>query len=157
MSRKATEIDPVKMPSPIRELSWAIIAIVLLILTYAATENTGGGINICGYNLTVPCYFRMVFHLPCPSCGLTRSMVAALHLNIAEAWRQNWAGIWVIIGWLLFILWRARRAVLLWRGKELVFLAEKDLWGKIGIIYSVIFSLLTIGNWISKVMMVPLS
>ena len=33
------------------------------------------------------CGFRRAFHVPCPTCGLTRSIVLFLHGNFSSAWR----------------------------------------------------------------------
>lgn len=47
------------------------------------------------------CLFRRVFGLPCPTCGLTRSTVAAGHLRVRESVAYHPLGIPVLIGmWL---------------------------------------------------------
>lgn len=40
-----------------------------------------------------PCYFHELTGLSCPTCGMTRSLHAALHLDLAEAIRYHWMGI----------------------------------------------------------------
>ena len=32
------------------------------------------------------CLFRTIFHIPCPGCGMTHALLAALRLDWAEAW-----------------------------------------------------------------------
>jgi hypothetical protein len=53
-----------------------VFAAVSLVL--AAVLPTGG--------LGVPlCYFRALFHLPCPGCGLSRSFASITHLRLGDA------------------------------------------------------------------------
>ena len=35
--------------------------------------------------LKVPCFFLMLFHIPCPGCGITRAFISLLKLNIKDA------------------------------------------------------------------------
>ncbi len=39
-------------------------------------------------DLTV-CPLKLVWHIPCPACGITRATLLALHSNIAEAIQLN--------------------------------------------------------------------
>ncbi len=106
------------------------------------------GVEVFGVPVYAPCAFYVVFHHPCPSCGLTRAMIAALHLDIVQSLRFNWAGIWVIIGWIVLIGWRMQRFILRRHDNIIRLEHYRDLWGRIGIIYTVIFAVLIIGNWI---------
>jgi hypothetical protein len=112
------------------------------------TSNIQDGVQAFGVPINAPCAFYVVFHRPCPSCGLTRAMVAALHLDVVQSLGFNWAGVWVIIGWLALIGWRFWRYLVCRRGDLLAFERTRELWGRIGIIYTIIFAVLTVGNWI---------
>ena len=101
-----------------------------------------------GIEVSAPCVFYLTFHAPCPSCGITRAMVAALHLDLGESLQFHWAGIWVIMGWLSLIAWLVLRAVLSIKGDVVKFQSFRVLWGRLGIYYALIFALLTVGNWI---------
>lgn len=52
-------------------------------LTFAALQPEGGWLPfpVCG--------FRALSGLPCPGCGLTRSLTALLHLDFGAAWSWN--------------------------------------------------------------------
>ena len=139
---------PKKQISQRRELCWAIILLILLIVSVIFTANIPAGVEMFGVPVYAPCAFYLVFHHPCPSCGLTRAMVAALHLDVTQSLRFNWAGIWVIIGWIVLIGWRLQRFVLRRCNNLLVVERYRNIWGRIGIIYTLIFAALTAGNWI---------
>jgi len=103
-----------------------------------------------GIEINIPCAFYLTFHVPCPSCGITRAMVAALHLDLDESLRFHWAGIWGIIGWLSLTVWLVLRARLSIRGDLAKFQSFRVLWGRFGVYYAIIFALLTVGNWIHQ-------
>lgn len=50
------------------------------------------------------CVFRAVTGVPCPLCGMTTSVVATLHLRIADALAANPAGILAVLVALLLVL-----------------------------------------------------
>ncbi len=35
------------------------------------------------------CFYRRYLQIPCPGCGMTRAMIAALRMDFAEAFRQH--------------------------------------------------------------------
>ena len=51
-----------------------------------------GGIYALWWNFTgigIPCLIHMIFHVKCPGCGMTRAVIAALHLRFTEAFQYN--------------------------------------------------------------------
>ena len=40
-------------------------------------------------HIIYPCVFRLVTHLDCPGCGMTRSLYSLLHLDFWQAFRYN--------------------------------------------------------------------
>ena len=38
----------------------------------------------------IPCLFWYLTGKPCPGCGMTRAMIAAFHLDFAEAFHHHW-------------------------------------------------------------------
>jgi hypothetical protein len=89
---------------------------LLFQLAAAATllRATEDGVSVAGIPLGGACLFRRLTGLPCPTCGMTRSVVLSLHGHLAAALRVNPAGIcWVlavaaIAAALLWLGWRQR-------------------------------------------------
>ena len=44
---------------------------------------------LCILVLHPPCLWQHFFHIPCPACGMTRAWLAALHLDLAAAFRYH--------------------------------------------------------------------
>ncbi len=80
----------------------ACFAIVALVLSFFL-PNDGIGVTIC--------WFKRYFELPCPGCGLTRSVTCISHLEFGKAWDYH------PFGPLIYALFVAN-AVLLWVSKE---------------------------------------
>jgi hypothetical protein len=57
---------------------------------------------VLGRAITWVCALRARFGLPCPTCGLTRSVVMSLHGEFAAAWRMAPAGPVVVVGMIAF-------------------------------------------------------
>ena len=41
------------------------------------------------YFLDIRCFFKLLFNIPCPGCGMTRAYISLLHLDLAAAFRLN--------------------------------------------------------------------
>lgn len=41
------------------------------------------------YSLNIPCLFLSVFNIPCAGCGITRSYLSLLDLDITKAFEHN--------------------------------------------------------------------
>jgi|SRR6185312_513964 len=59
-------------------------------------------VSVLGHPIMWVCAFRSRFGLPCPTCGLTRSVVMSLHGEFAQAWRIAPAGPVAVVGLLAF-------------------------------------------------------
>lgn len=44
-------------------------------------------------NITIPCFFKYITNIPCPGCGLTRSILSILNLDLISAIKYNILGI----------------------------------------------------------------
>jgi Protein of unknown function (DUF2752) len=67
------------------------------------------------------CAFRARFGIPCPSCGMTRAVVMALHGNLSGAIAMNPAGPVLVFTMLYFsaaMLWLSVRQSLGWRSES---------------------------------------
>jgi hypothetical protein len=55
-----------------------------------------------GHRVLLECGLRARYGLPCPTCGMTRSVVMALHGDWAAAWGMAPGGVAAVAGILLF-------------------------------------------------------
>ena len=69
----------------------AVSSLVLLIALAQLSPDARGFGTHQGFRLP-PCPFLTLTHVPCPSCGLTTSVVHLLHGGIRAAWRTHLAG-----------------------------------------------------------------
>ncbi len=61
-------------------------------------------VYLAGRALDLQCAFRAATGLPCPTCGLTRSVVMTLHGDFARAWNMAPAGPAAVAGLAAFAL-----------------------------------------------------
>jgi hypothetical protein len=71
-----------------------------------------------GASLGGLCWFRGVFHIDCPFCGMTRSFVALAHGDVAAALRFHPAGPLLFLAMAVFLVIVA--ATLIRRGRPVV-------------------------------------
>jgi len=116
-------------------LMLAQIAVVGLLLRASADR-----VWLLGHPIGGVCLFRRLTGLPCPACGMTRSIVLTLNGHLGTALRLNLAGpVWVlavatIAAALLWLAWRERhrgadRAAAARRGVRLLAVAEGAVFG----------------------------
>jgi Protein of unknown function (DUF2752) len=60
----------------------------------------------------LPCPLRTITGVPCPLCGMTTSVVAAVHGNVADALAANPAGLALVLAAVALILFRPTRLLL---------------------------------------------
>lgn len=61
-------------------------------------------VYVAGHPIEWVCAVRRHFGVPCPTCGLTRSVVLALHGHALRAWRVAPGGAAAVVSGLLFVL-----------------------------------------------------
>lgn len=92
------------------------MAAVFLLLQLAVAgllfSVDGAAVRFGGRPVGSACFFRQHTGIPCPTCGMSRSVVATLHGDLSTAVRANPAGpLWVAAAFsvALALLWLARR------------------------------------------------
>lgn len=60
------------------------------------------GVTFFGREANWACSFRQHYGLPCPTCGMTRSVVLTVQGQLESAWLLNPAGAILVLGILLF-------------------------------------------------------
>jgi hypothetical protein len=101
-----------------------------------------------GKPILVACAFRRATGLPCPTCGLTRSTVLALHGNLAAAWHIMPAGPVSVLGVLaiaLALLWYAGVA---WSGRPASRAATRRWIARAGLAYGAATVVMWLGGWV---------
>ena len=59
----------------------------------------------------LPCPLRSLTAIPCPLCGMTTSVTAALHLDLAQALAASPAGVLAVLVAIALLMFRGRRQV----------------------------------------------
>jgi len=72
-----------------------------LVLVRALASATSERVYVFGRELRWECWFRQQFNFPCPTCGLTRSVLLSLHGHLGAAWQLNPAGPLLVAGLIL--------------------------------------------------------
>src|SRR5918997_1665966 len=79
----------------------ALVALQL-VLWRAVASATDASVTIAGQELNWACSFKQQFGVPCPNCGMTRSVLLTLHGHFGEALALNPAGVLLVLGVVLF-------------------------------------------------------
>ena len=64
----------------------------------ACFDATTAGVTFLGHALPWYCAVRTRLGIPCPTCGITRSVVLALHGRLADAWMLSPGGATALAG-----------------------------------------------------------
>ena len=85
-------------------------ALMRLLLTADAAR-----VYFLGRPILWECGLRAKYGLPCPTCGMTRSVVLALHGEWTAAWQMSPGGVAAVLGMLLGIAAAWALALTQWR------------------------------------------
>ncbi|MDQ1557053.1 MAG: hypothetical protein QOD32_113 [Pyrinomonadaceae bacterium] len=77
------------------------LVLLQLVSVRALASVVDGRVFVLGRELRWECWFKRGFNFPCPTCGLTRSVILTLHGRAGEAWQQNPAGLLLVCGLVL--------------------------------------------------------
>jgi hypothetical protein len=111
---------------------------LLVRLLFHADETA---VWMLGRKIPWVCSMRTVFGLPCPTCGMTRSMILSLQGEFRSAWQVAPGGLAATVGLLIFATALLAAAVAGWRG-----------WfrplGKAALVYGAGTMAVWLGGWI---------
>ena len=80
------------------------LLLVQLALVRALASANAERVFVLGRELHWDCWFRQEFGFPCPTCGMTRSVLLSLRGELGEAVQLNPAGPLLVLGLILFSL-----------------------------------------------------
>ena len=75
-----------------------VALVAQLALLRAVSTATDAYVTLAGRELHWACSFKSAFGIPCPNCGMTRSVVYAVHGEWGRALRMNPAGPLLVLG-----------------------------------------------------------
>jgi len=124
------------------------------VVTALAVLGTMGGLRLAmradaenvwlfGHRTDSTCTFRRVFGVPCPNCGMTRSLVMSLHGDVHDAMLLNPAGPLLlagIIGVVLMLLGTAASTRTTTTARWVL---------PAVVVYAVIYVVLLFGHWLT--------
>lgn len=77
----------------------------------AAVMLAAAAVLPSGHGIGLPCGLRALTGVPCPLCGLTGSVTATVHGDVADAFARNPAGPLVVVAAVVVLLLHRRRSV----------------------------------------------
>src|SRR5579863_2484575 len=104
-------------------------------------------VYFAGRALDFACRFRASTGLPCPTCGLTRSVVMSLHGEFGRAWKMAPAGPVAVAGLAAFALAMLALALVQRRGAENRIAAARVWIRKGALAYGVAATIVWLGGW----------
>jgi Protein of unknown function (DUF2752) len=140
------------MPQPNRPGLASAAVGTLLLAQIAATgvllRASQDGVWLLGHPFGGVCLFQRLTGVPCPTCGMTRSIVLTLSGHLATALRLNLAGpVWVLTAAtlamaLLWLAWRERA-----RGANRSTMAQRRV-RLLVLVQGAVFAVALAANWI---------
>jgi len=86
------------------QLAPGLVGALLLVqlgLVRALVSADDAQVFVAGRELRWECWFKQQFNFPCPTCGMTRSVLLSLHGHLGAAWQLNPAGPLLVSGLIL--------------------------------------------------------
>ena len=139
---------------PVRVLSaktavGALIAADLLVLRLLVSGDENG-VTVAGRPLDWVCAFRRQTGLPCPTCGMTRAAMLALHGEWWRAWRMSPGGAALMAGLAAAAMVLLGLSVVEWLGNAKTGRAENSL-RLAALVYAGGAAAVWLGGWMVQV------
>jgi hypothetical protein len=109
-----------------------------------------GRVYFLGHPILLECALRSKYGLPCPTCGMTRSVVLALHGDFALAWQLSPGGVAAVLGMALLGLAAWALALTQWRRAAKW---EAAVWGAVrrwAPVYGAAATVVWLAGWVSQ-------
>lgn len=123
-----------------------------LALVRALGSATAESVSFAGRGLDMACAFRQKVGVPCPNCGMTRSVVLTLHGDLGAALALNPAGPLLVFGLALFsaamlllMLCQQRRDA-----GAVARVQRRLTWGTLA--YGLLFVAVLLGHWVKEIL-----
>jgi hypothetical protein len=120
------------------------LSIALLALASVLQVRVDGRVVVPPFGFPLPetCYFKQLFGLGCPGCGLTRCFISLAHGEFRRAWSFNPAGLLVFLVVLIQIPYRALQV---WRAHK-----NLDEWqlASVSIVIGCLLVVALIAQWV---------
>ena len=131
-----------KLGFPAKVVAAGLLAqlLILRMVSWADSEQ----VWLFGRQLHWSCWFKEHFGIPCPTCGMTRSVILTLHGHLDQAFGLNAGGPFLISGLVLIslvLLYRASVAHDTRSGRRLAVCA---------IMYGWLYAVVIMGQWTLK-------
>lgn len=109
-------------------------------------EGTSGSVQFFGISLPAVCSFRRTAGLPCPGCGLTRSLTEIMHGNTSAGFDYHSLGLITLVYITLQIIYR---------GIWILFPSIRKTWDILGLYLNQAFIYLAVLfglNWMNQIL-----
>jgi hypothetical protein len=93
-------------------LGLAALGVLMVAALLRVDEESVVRVPLLNQTLPELCYWRLMFGMDCPGCGMTRCFISAAHGDLAAAWRFNPVGVLVFAAVLFQLPYRPWQ---LWR------------------------------------------
>lgn len=132
-----------KLGSPAKLVAVALLAqlFILRIVTWADSEQ----VWILGRQLHWGCWFKQHFGIPCPTCGMTRSVILTLRGHLDQAFTLNAGGPFLVSGLIVFAL------VLFYRASVAHDQRSSRRLAICAIMYGWMFAVVIMGQWTLRI------
>ena len=104
-------------------------------------------VYVLGKPILAACAFRRATGLPCPTCGISRSTVLALHGNLSAAWHVMPVGPVLVVGALAIAAALLLYAAVAWRARPASTIAARRWITGAAVAYGSAAILIWLGGW----------
>lgn len=126
----------------------AFVTLADLAVARALLRADDARVYFAGRAINLHCAFREATGLPCPTCGLSRSVVLSLHGEFARAWTIAPAGPVAVAGIALFAAAMLVLAMLQARGERPLAATARFWIRRAALAYSVALTAIWTGGWV---------